>query len=545
MVFRASITALFSLVVKATAGSGSKGAKCVQEAISTPTESKFVQHDRYAILTVPYLWCTRHCPDWSGFPISNIIFVLFQFLLPTVVFALLIPRRWHLKLPASAFAVPSDPLSLAVKVPIKMIAVATIATIDMIVWITIILTMAGPIILSGLLEIYLDFVSIRALDTSHKRRMTKTLTTGERLSMVIAILCGNFVSTSDQASFSVLQANLRNHTTTLPGSATLSARKAQLAALMNGQASFGPAIGILILFYLGGFLYNALGISDETAFGVEWTPYAVWLMVIINVAVVSGTVLAGNNPSAASMVTNSPFRLRDQSPCVILADYYEGDLQPVTNYDRGVSKWIRLRQTLAVRNQIWCRETISISKVTWALLCLVACFLTLYPGIVAYAITHRLPWPRHGCRTVAYLLYLGCQTILILLALIANHGGRLLLSSTRKSPKGWRMAYFLVGGIAASVALIVVFCGSIFQIFGVYNNCWCLTAVKDWAAPANQKWVQLIEGSRISDSHRAVNAEYGNAMTWAVSILTGAIAYLGFWYQNALGRALLIEIDRL
>ena len=116
-------------------------------------------------------------------------------------------------------------------------------------------------------------------------------------------------------------------------------------------------------------------------------------MLIINVVVVSGTLLAGYNPNAAAMVYDCHFRFHKRPPWMLLADFYKGVLQPVTNYDRGVSKWNCFRKTLAARNHSWWLETISINPGIWVMLCLAASFLTLYPAVVAYSLTHRLPWP--------------------------------------------------------------------------------------------------------------------------------------------------------
>jgi hypothetical protein len=55
-------------------------------------------------------------------------------------------------------------------------------------------------------------------------------------------------------------------------------------------------------FFLGGFLYNALGIHLETSGSLEYVPFAVLWMLLLIVAVVSATLLAGNNPSSVSVL---------------------------------------------------------------------------------------------------------------------------------------------------------------------------------------------------------------------------------------------------
>ena len=107
------------------------------------------------------------------------------------------------------------------------------------------------------------------------------------------------------------------------------------------------------------------------------------------------------------------------------------------------------------------------------------------------------------------------------------------------------MIYLLTGSAIAFVAFVVVLPGSIFQIFGVYNNCWSLTAVRTWTYATGQKWVHILGGSAMSSEYADSNASYATTMTWSTTVVFGILAYLGYWYQKALRRAVSVELDRL
>jgi len=206
------------------------------------------------------------------------------------------------------------------------VAVGVVATADMIIWISVILTLAGRMILSGIQAMHLDFVSVKALQSTGIHKFTQV----ERISMLVAILCGNFDDHGNGAA-TTLQTTLSTYAAAAPGIPPLETRKAQLGAIMNGQASFGSAVGIATLFFLVGFLYNALGITDDTVHGINWTPYAIRLISMAFVAVVSATLLVGNNASVATVLVGTDYHLQNH---YILADYYEGELYPVSMYER-------------------------------------------------------------------------------------------------------------------------------------------------------------------------------------------------------------------
>ena len=495
----------------------------------------YVYHDLggIQIMMIPYNWCLDNCAGWTSFPPKSIALIIFQFILPIVLFALVIPRKWHADLAHRSFDKANNVFGFFSRVLLSLVGVTIVASIDMIIWISVILTLAGPMILSGIEEMYLDFVSIRALQKNN-------LTSEERMSIIVALLCGNF---EDHGNGGI--ADLRNmfstYAPTTPGIPTLRTTKARLSAIMNGQASFGSTVGIATLFFLAGFLYNALGITDDTVNGSNWTPYAIWLMTMVFVAVISATLLTGNNPSVATVLVSTDYQL-DCRPWwhLLTTDYYEGELCPVTTYDRGIRKMSWLLDSIACKNHQLYLEALRLDR--WMALAWIGIptfVFTLFPTIMAYSMAHRLPHPRQGCRTFTYLLYLSCQIVLVIIAMQRNKTGKSLFSMPGKNVS-WNCLYWTTIGSVILLAFAVSFLGSIFQIFGVYNNCFCQTPASEWTLPASQRWTGV--AFSMTDEYEANNRYVATTLTWAAALVTGVVCFLGFWYQKMLRRAVAVEI---
>lgn len=500
------------------------------------------------VLKVPYRWCTTFCSGWARFPRSDIELVLLQFILPTVIFALVIPRKWHLDLSPVSFDFGDGFLPGLVKAFLSLIATGLVASSDMILWIGVILALAGPMILSGIEEMYLDVVSVHTIATSHNA-LVHPLTSEERLSILAAVLCGNFEGDGQMV------ADLRDLSTFAPGTPnapTLETRKAQLESIMNGQANFGSVVGIPTVFFLAGLLYNAYQIADQTATGINWTPYAIWLMTMVYVVLISAAPLTGNNPSVATMLVKKTYHLQDRPWWNIVANYYDGGISPVAMYDRATAKLGWMEASLAYQNHNWFQEKIRPGRWTWVLLVVITVFTTLFASIMAYSIASHIPWPREGCRSFSYMLYIALQLLLILMRLVSSVVCQPLISipdpadyntSVTIGFKLWQVSYTVLVGSAFALSFFISSAGSILQIFGVYNNCFCRTAVRSWNWSADQKVVQLF--ATITQQKKLENKQYVNNITLAAVLVTGILCYLGWWYQKVLRRAVARELGRL
>ena len=507
------------------------------------------------VYKVPYRWCTANCPGWTRFSSSDIELVLLQFILPTVIFALVIPRKWHLDLSPVNFDFGNGLLHGLFKALLSLVATGIVASMDMVLWIGAILGLAGPMILSGIEELYIDIVSVRALKSSHNS-IQHQLTQDERLSILVAILCGNFEG--DHQMVSGLQTSLSTFAPVLPNAPvppnvpTLGTIKARLEAILNAQGSFGSVAGIPTAFFLAGLLYNANQIAHETALGINWTPYALWLMTMIYVVIISAAPLTGNNPSVATILVKNSYRLQDRSWCDPVANYYDEEISPASMYNRATTKIKWVNNSMAYRNRHWFQERVRLDWWTGILILISTGFTALFASIMAYSIAHRVPWPRQGCRSFSYLLYIVLQTMMIILRLASSMAGQSLISIPDPIAynvigdawfKLWQVMYSVLMLSGFVVAFFISLAGSVFQIFGVYNNCYCRTPVSDWALSADQKVVQLT--AKPKEWKTLENKHYADSVTLAAVVVTAILCYFGWWYQKVMRRAVAVELERL
>ena len=544
--YLATSTLLFSPGIN---GAGTDESLCLAKARSSTSTVFDRSIPGTVVYKVSYRWCTANCPGWTRFSSSDIELVLLQFILPTVIFALVIPRKWHLDLSPVNFDFRNGLLRGLFKALLSLVATGIVASVDMILWIGVILGLAGPMILSGIEEAFIDIVSVRALESSHISQHHQ-LNQDERLSILVAILCGNLEG--DPQLVTDLQTDLSTFAPATPNVPTLGTIKARLEAIMNTQENFGSVVGIPTGFFLAGLLYNANQISYETASGINWTPYALWLMTMVYVVIISAAPLPGNNPSVATMLVKNSYNLQHRFWWNPFAYYYDEDIFPASMYDRATTKMGWVNRSMAYQNRHWYGERVRLDWWTRILVVLGAEFTALFASIMAYSIAYRVPWPRQGCRSFSYLLYIALQTMMILLRLVSSIAGQSLVSIPDPIAynvigdtwfKAWQVVYGVLMFSGFAMAFFISFAGSIFQLFGVYNNCHCRTPVSSWAFSAHQKVVQL--AARNKPQKTIENKHYADSITLAAVVVTAILCYFGWWYQKVMRRAVAVELGRL
>ena len=89
------------------------------------------------------------------------------------------------------------------------------------------------------------------------------------------------------------------------------------------------------------------------------------------------------------------------------------------------------------------RERVRLDCLTRTLVVLSTGFTALFASIMAYSIVYQVPWPREGCRSFSYLLYIALQTMMILLRLISSIAGQPMISIP--DPNAHNNAYNVIG----------------------------------------------------------------------------------------------------
>lgn len=349
-------------------GAGTYDGLCADKARSSASTFNDYSFPGTVVIKVPCHWCATFCPGWTRFSRSDIELVLLQFILPTVIFALVLPCKWHFDLSPVNFGFGNGLLQVLAKALLSLIATGIIASCDMTPWTGVILALAGSMILGGIEEIVINIVSVRSLACSHSS-LHRQLTSEERHSILVAVLCGKFEGGPQMITG--LRTSLLIFAPITLNAPTLEVIKARLESVMNCQASFGSVVGIPTAFFLAGLLYNANQIADQTARSINGTPYAIWLMTMVYVVIISPAPLTGNNPSAATMLVKTNQRLQDRSWCNPVANYRDEEICPAPIYDRATTKLGWVKNSLAYRNKHWFRENVKLGGWMWVLVVLI------------------------------------------------------------------------------------------------------------------------------------------------------------------------------
>lgn len=543
-------------------------------------------------LLINHTYCASHCP---GFGLSKAKIpnqwaaMIVQFLLPAIIFSMTVPRQQKIDvgklfdISIGADFVNKIPGWLLVMVtPVVWILLSTFLVIPLVildctVWISTIIVAAGPMMIGGLYEALLDYKII--IRVRNENSPQYPLSNEKKVQLLISIVSGNLIREVGNPQPEIFE-NIsaprvpfrRNEET-----------RTRLLSMMSSQSSFGSAVGAPVIFYLGAFVYTILDLENQKsnqdaavslAFGVEW-------MIIVHVAIVSGCLLASNNPSTASAIVGrspdktqaGPHRLRTIDSQAPVAHHkidsrterikkwlgfkkeinkirhlpgfsraYETRYQPVWLWSRGSNKMDWIRHTKAWKERRF-RNSIKVSKVEWFCFIFspVILLIVLPPatgGFVAFA-TPPVGW---GCRSLCFTCYAGCQVVLTLIATLsaatkneeywASYPGR------RKFCRGAARGFASVSLLGS---LFTAIGGTMMQIMGVFRNCFCYVN--------SQYWFHLDSSPGISVSSDTQNQRISSRY-WVVmsSVATGFMAlvgYFGWWYQRHIREDFIIEVEAL
>jgi hypothetical protein len=141
---------------------------------------------------VSYTWCSQQCPGWQlsrSQKLNEWLQPFVGFILPAVIFTLNIPRRRKLSLPDFVFPedITKNPVTFVVACCCALTA-AIIVAIDTILWLCAVFALAGPLLLSGLYEAWIDK---RVLDFVSEKIENEHLELHTRVRILLTVLVGN------------------------------------------------------------------------------------------------------------------------------------------------------------------------------------------------------------------------------------------------------------------------------------------------------------------------------------------------------------------
>jgi len=281
----------------------------------------------------------------------------------------------------------SKVLLLAFQLLSKAIAAAILGILNAFIWVVIVFSTAAPMIFSGLYEASIDRQVLRAIEKEvGKLKDTPGIADKDKgvkhqVHLLYAILVGNLElqqpksSGEGGAGTAASEETHKKTTDNMPSGLSAAEIKAagrawhdvdhlvrefdhkeehaknrmgrRLLTMLGCQASFGASIGAPIAFYLGSFLFSVFGNhenlgSADTSLALA---FGEWWMTIPHVAIVSGCLLAGNNPNTLEVIGNTEVAPKStdrkgfwQSIKDTYTPFYDSVYQPVWMWERGRSK---------------------------------------------------------------------------------------------------------------------------------------------------------------------------------------------------------------
>ena len=275
-----------------------------------------------------------------------------------------------------------------------------------------------------------------------------------------------------------------------------------------------------------------------------------WWMTIPHIAIISGLLLAGNNPNTLEGVVGKKTAEEGPRKWLIFELVYDSRYRPAWIWDRGRSKriWaLRLQRTYHTRASDPLRDTTAIGFGDWMTVGTFAFALIAIPSTLAFLTSYYTPTIGLGCRSMTFLVYMLCQLWLILLwiwniqSTTLRNVHEIYHPATRtpwmhddnpmnSSPAWYPWVWYPLVIIAIVCATFTAIGGTMMQIIGVYRTCLCMVPITVWHRPDD--YILVISTNSAKDVYWAQTVWRFTGAA-AVAFL-GFVSFVGWWYQKRL-----------
>ena len=286
-----------------------------------------------------------------------------------------------------------------------------------------------------------------------------------------------------------------------------------------------------------------------------------WWMTIPHIAIISGLLLAGNNPNTLEAVV----RGRSASPMprkwYILEPVYDSRYRPAWIWDRGREKrlWVkRLQQEHHGSPDDGFEKRIKIGLQNWITIAALAWALIVIPSTLAFLTSYFTPRIGLSCRSMTFLIYMLSQLCLILLWVWNIQSAKLdqdghphvsvtrthrqqqqpdrssseAAASANNPTTSWHpWVWYPLVTLTALCATFTGIGGTMMQIIGVYRNCLCDIPITAWHRRYDNELL-LISTNSADDIHRAETVWRGTGIAAVVFLIF--VSFVGWWYQKRL-----------
>ncbi|CZT09854.1 uncharacterized protein RCO7_02209 [Rhynchosporium graminicola] len=552
-------------------------------------------HNGAPVVQVPYSWLSTTCPGWQlsrSKPESQWISPFVGFLLPAVVFCLMIPRRRKLAVWNKLFLQDLSQVMSWLIAPFAMLLAGICVTIDTIMWLSICFAFGSPMLLSGFYEAYLDYIIIGFIQ---EKLQNNQLTIDMKARLLFVILCGNLdldpeIRTLDEEMMHlpVSSDDARNSRwPDMTGNPSEQPRNpnspwTHVENLVHDIRSYsdvannvGLPVGAPVVFFLGTFVFTIvttlsnLGDNDTSlalAFGM-------WFMIIPHVSIVSGLLLAGNNPNTLEGVvahefgdTDPPSTEKKHFGTRVFELAYDSRYRPQWLWFRGRSKrqWVeKVWKTYEYRHPFGQKGPMILDEDMSALrraTTLTAKSWGVILGMTFLLLAFYTPQVGISCRTLIFTVYTISQLCQILLWLWAYAGapeegtcpalmgkGGILHQSGFYTPTDvtslcswhtiftirslWPIIWFSLAIIFGLGGVLTAIGGTVMQLMGVYRSNKCDINAEWWTRPHR-------DVTYVISSNSALAIYYANRYWLACGITAtlflAVVCFSGWWYQRRL-----------
>jgi hypothetical protein len=499
--------------------------------------------------------CQATCSGWQIASKSETnIWALpfFGFILPAVVFSMVVPRKRVLTLPDWMFEIwVTSRKGFMPKIALAL-GSFVVAVIDNVCWVFTIFAFAGPMIVGALEEAVLDF---KILKHGHPDASAQ-----ERLELLSTVVVGN-LEVDDDVARRIFRGLLDDKgSVDAQRPLNIPATKVHLSCILDSQMEFADVVGGPVLFYVISFAYALNdGSNDRTDISVSLAlAFGMWWMSLVHVSMVSGCLLASNNPSTLRAVLGDDFDNNDQpdpSDHTPLAEallrwfplrfplVYPKTFKSAWLWNRGREKHKWIARISDFANRITVAGQITIAWWEYILIGLAATLLIIIPSILGLIVAFQTPQTGLSCRSVAILIYTCTQITLIFY--FASKSQRISYLSAEREEQNekqrrrewgnirqWTLGDFfyrlwqLVFGLAAAVAIFISTAGTLLEIMGVYRNCLCLANVGSWFKPNSPITLQP-DPAQVREKSLLWWAPTG----WSAIGFMMTVCLAGWWYQ--------------
>ena len=327
------------------------------------------------------------------------------------------------------------------------------------------------------------------------------------------------------------------------------------------------------------------GADTRAAFGLWW-------MTVPHISIISGLLLAGNNPNTLEGILGEPVPEEE----VVMPNerhiqhfvtfVYDSRYRPAWIWNRGRSKrfwakrlnhtWIeRYGKGSTVPTADLQPRALHMGVGDWCWIYFLAYCMILIPSLLAFLTAWYTPFvglgtsfgrPRlpstkislerrianflqdlsnHllGCRSMTVLVYMLCQLVLISLWIIDIESSHLDKDGVPQTPytrspfkqdgekAPWRSrVWYGVAIITGIVSTLITIGGTMMQIMGVYRNCLCSIPISQWYNP----WDSFLDISTNSSEDIHFARRTWKSLGAAAVVFLGMVSFIGWWYQKRL-----------